>query len=131
MRCYLKRGSLLLALFLVSPCFAEQTMQSTRDQKLYQLAKTNLKEFAEELTQGSDSELEKVRSVIQWLAKNFEWKATDYQKRTVQEIISNGGGNCNELAMVAVATLKELNITMRNVHEIDTALSRFHVVLPI
>jgi hypothetical protein len=35
----------------------------------------------------------------------------------VQEIIDRRGGNCNELAMVALATMKELNIRLRRVHE--------------
>jgi hypothetical protein len=57
--------------------------------------------------------------IVQWLAKHFEWKSTDYRQRTVQEVIERGGGNCNELAMVAVAAIKEMNITMRRVREIN------------
>src|SRR5262249_4212370 len=33
------------------------------------------------------------------------------------EVVERGGGNCNELAMVALAAMKELNIRLRRVHE--------------
>ncbi len=53
-----------------------------------------------------------------WLAQHFDWKETDYQKRTVQQVIERGGGNCNDLAMVALAAMKELNIKVRRVHDV-------------
>lgn len=63
--------------------------------------------------------LERVRSVILWTNRSFEWTYTDYQRRTVDEIIARKGGNCNEQAMVVVALLSELGIRTRRVREIN------------
>src|SRR5215471_12648645 len=96
-----------------------QQFRSPHDQELYALARTDLKEFAQRVSKGATSELGRAQAIVRWLAENFEWKATDYKKRTVQEIIDRGGGNCNELAMVALAAMKELNIRLRRVHEVN------------
>src|SRR5215510_461653 len=79
----------------------------------------NLKVFADSISAGAASDYEKAEKVVRWLAKNFDWKATDYKKRTVEEIIARQGGNCNELAMVTMALLKELNLQMRKIREIN------------
>lgn len=79
----------------------------------------NLKVFADSISVGATSKYEKAERVVRWLAKNFNWTATDYKKRTVEEIIARGGGNCNELAMVTTALLKELNLQMRKICEIN------------
>src|SRR5574341_227048 len=106
----------LLTLFLLSVgVFAQEKGETPRDEQLHAFAKENLKSFAEEVSKAADSELGKAQLVVKWLAEHFEWKATDYQKRTVKEIINRGGGNCNELAMVAVECFKALNIPMRKV----------------
>lgn len=97
---------------------AQQKIDSPRDRQLYDLARTDVGKFARELSKGQTSELAQAQAIVRWLASHFEWKATDYQKRTVQEIIERGGGNCNELAMVSLAAMKELNIKMRRVHEV-------------
>ena len=107
----------ILAAFLVG--FAHAQAQTTQDQQLYSLARTDLKAFAQQVSKDSKSELGQAQAIVRWLAKNFEWKATDYQKRTVQEIIERKGGNCNELAMVALSAMKELNIKIRPVHEVN------------
>lgn len=98
---------------------APQEMRPPRDSELYALARTNLKAFAQQVSKDATSELGRAQAIVRWLAENFDWKATDYQKRTVQEIIDRGGGNCNELAMVALAAMKELNIRLRRVHEVN------------
>ena len=36
----------------------------------------------------------------------------------MQQIVERGGGNCNDLAMVALAAMKELNIKVRRVHDV-------------
>lgn len=82
-------------------------------------AQFNLKIFADSISAGAASNYEKAEKVVRWLAKNFDWTATDYKKRTVEEIIARQGGNCNELAMVTTALLKELNLQMRKIREIN------------
>jgi hypothetical protein len=80
---------------------------------------SHLKVFADSISQGAQSNYAKAEKVVRWLAANFDWTATDYQKRTVEEIMARQGGNCNELAMVTIALLKELNLQLRNVREIN------------
>lgn len=56
---------------------------------------------------------------MNWLVAHLEWKATDYENRTVEQIIARGGGNCAELATVTKAMLKELQVQQRTVREIN------------
>ena len=116
------RGLFKLVIILMLACgavAAQPKTRNTRDQELYHLARTDLKAFAQQVSKGATSELGQAQAIVRWLAQNFEWKATDYQKRTVPEIIERQGGNCNELAMVALAAMKELNIRLRRVHEVN------------
>jgi hypothetical protein len=116
------RYSRSFAAVLVFVCFAragfEQKPRTPRDEHLYQLARTDLKAFAKQVTEGTTSELGETRAIVFWLTQHFDWKETDYQKRTVQQIVERGGGNCNDLAMVALAAMKELNIQVRRVHDV-------------
>ena len=68
---------------------------------------------------GIESDEEKAHLIVNWLAVNFEWKATDYKKRSVQQIIDRGGGNCNDLAKVAISLMDTANIKIRKVKEIN------------
>lgn len=104
----------LLALVATSP-----VMAAPSDDALYQLARTDLHAFARQVSAGATSELGQAQAVVHWLAKNFEWMGTDYRKRTVQQIVERRGGNCNDLAMVAKAAMRSLNIRMREVHEVN------------
>jgi Transglutaminase-like superfamily len=108
--------------FLMSMCgviSAQTQTRPTRDERLYALARTDLKGFAQQVSKDATSELGRAQAIVRWLAEHFEWKATDYQKRTVKEIVDRRGGNCNELAMVALAAMKELDIKLRRVHEVN------------
>src|SRR6058998_3261037 len=99
--------------------YAQQKSLSAHDEQIYALARTDLKAFAQQVSKDATSELGRAQAIVRWLAETFEWKATDYQKRTVPQIIERRGGNCNELAMVALAAMKELNIKLRSVHEVN------------
>jgi hypothetical protein len=110
--------ALLVLLFSGVVGMAQSVDSPARDQQLYELARTDMKRFATEVSRGQTSELGQAQAIVKWLAGNFEWKATDYQTRTVAEIIDRKGGNCNELAMVALAAMKEMNIKLRRVHEV-------------
>lgn len=120
-RCIAKLRPALLAV-LVLGCFAGASAgekpRTVHDEHLYQLARTDLKAFAREVSEGTDSELGETRAIVLWLTQHFDWKATDHQKRTVQQIIERGAGNCDDLAMVALAAMKELNIKVRRVHDV-------------
>lgn len=110
---------LIVLLFMFGITAAQSPALPKHDEQLYALARTDLKTFAQEVSKGEKSELGRAQAIVNWLAKNFEWKATDYQRRTVQEIIERKGGNCNELAMVALSAMKELDIKLRRVHEVN------------
>ncbi len=108
----------VLSLLIWLASFSVAAAQN-QNEKLYTLARTDLKAFAQQVSKDSKSELGQAQAIVRWLATNFEWKATDYEKRTVQEIIDRKGGNCNELALVALSAMKELNIKIRRVHEVN------------
>jgi hypothetical protein len=109
----------LTILFILSNCLFAQVPLKGRDAELYSLAKSDIGKFAREVSKNERSELGEAQAIVKWLATRFEWKATDYQKRTVAEIVERRGGNCAELAMVATAAMKALNIQLRSVHEIN------------
>jgi hypothetical protein len=75
--------------------------------------------FAEHVSAGADTDYERAHAVVTWFADNFDWTYTDYQVRTVEEILQRRGGNCNELARVTQAMLEELDLPMRRVREIN------------
>jgi len=110
---------LLLSFTFITTAAQTNPAGSTQNEELYGLARTDLKAFAQQVSKDAKSELGRAQAIVRWLAQNFEWKATDYQRRTVQEIIERKGGNCNELAMVALSAMKELNIKLRRVREIN------------
>lgn len=99
---------ILQSLIVLSLTFGVTLAQqkTASDDQLYDLARVDLKAFAQQVSRNAPSELGQAQAIVRWLAANFDWKATDYQKRTVQEIIERKGGNCNELAMVALSAMK-------------------------
>jgi hypothetical protein len=102
-------------LFLNIGVFAQQSINlSSGDTN-----SINTKKFAENIVSGITDNYQKAKTLLNWLSNNFEWKATDYQKRTVNEIIIRKGGNCFELATVYMALLKELNLVYRPIAEIN------------
>ncbi len=103
---------------MLATAVAEEKPAAVQDEHIYALARTDFKAFARQLGAGTSTEAGRTRAIVRWLTQNFEWKTTDYQKRTVPEIIERRGGNCNDFSMVALATMEELNIRARKVHEI-------------
>lgn len=79
----------------------------------------SLKELVQSVTENKGSNEEKTRKLVHWVNTNFKWSYTDYQKRTVAEIIERRAGNCAELANVLAALLTEANIPFRWIHEIN------------
>jgi len=89
-----------------------------RDEPLYDLARSDFKAFVHAVSKDATSELGQTQAIIRWLTQNFEWKTTDYQKRSVQQIVERGGGNCDDFSSVALAAMNELGIKSRKVHEV-------------
>lgn len=82
-------------------------------------AQVEMKKMALEIAGNVATTFDKVRNVIWWTNKNFFWAFTDYQRRTMKQIICRQGGNCNEQAIVVRALLKELNVKTRRTSEIN------------
>lgn len=79
----------------------------------------NLKDLVRSITGDKGGNEEKTRKLVVWINTNFTWSYTDYQKRTVEEIIARRAGNCAELANVLAALLTEGNIPFRWAAEIN------------
>jgi hypothetical protein len=97
---------------------AQEKPLTPPDQRLYDLLRTDRKAFAEQASEGATSEVERAAAIVLWLTQHFDWKETDYRRRSVQEVIDRRGGNCNDLAMVALAAMGELHLQLRRVHEV-------------
>ena len=110
---------LLAVVMTIASADAQEKAMSARDARLYKLARTNISAFAHEVSKDATSDVDRAHAIVEWLTRNFDWKATDYKNRTVQEVIERRGGNCNDLANVALAAMKELNIRLRRVHEVQ------------
>lgn len=83
-----------------------------------------LKNFAASIIANKEGNYNKAAGLLEWLGRNMEWKATDYQTRTVNQILARNGGNCFELATVFTAMIRELGIRYRQVAEINIQPAR-------
>jgi Transglutaminase-like superfamily len=107
-------GGLIAVSFAADPAEPHKM----RDERLYNLARSDFKTFAHEVSKEATSELGQTQAIVRWLTQKFEWKTTDYQRRTVPEIVERGGGNCDDFSNVALAAMNELKIKSRKVHEV-------------
>lgn len=82
-------------------------------------AQLDLRTYANKIVGDEGSPFARARVLLQWLSTNFTWTATDYQSRTVKEIIVRKGGNCFELAKVYMALAGELALPLRPIAEIN------------
>jgi len=108
-------------LFVTLLCLVNVSLLAQQDAVMVpkDTASVNTKIFAQSIVAGTNDNYQKAKTLLSWLGNHFEWKATDYQKRTVKEIIVRQGGNCFELATVYMSLLKELNLTYRPIAEIN------------
>ncbi len=68
---------------------------------------------------ASSTPVEKTTRLVQWLHHNLQWSATDYQKRTVAQILERRAGNCADLARVLKAMLAEVGVQYRWMAELN------------
>jgi hypothetical protein len=69
---------------------------------------------------GADGSVEqRAQRLTDWLHSSLEWVATDYEQRTVDEIIARRAGNCAEQARVLDALLTAAGIETRWIAEIN------------
>jgi hypothetical protein len=100
--------ALLLLVVLASPAAAQDPAPSPEIRRL-----------AVEIAGDSGPPVERTRRLTAWINTQFRWTATDYERRTVDEIIQRRGGNCAELARVLMRLLDAAEIPHRMVREIN------------
>ncbi len=103
----LKKAAPLLLLLLVAQTTFAQTPVA------------DLNAVAREVAGESGSTFEKTKRLVTWINTTFKWSYTDYQKRTVAEIVARRAGNCAELANVLEALLNAAQIRSRWIAEIN------------
>ena len=79
----------------------------------------NVFELANEITRNEPNYVSKCKALVHWIHEKFEWSATDYQNRSVTEILERRSGNCAEQARVLETLLNSLGITSRRIAEIN------------
>jgi len=72
----------------------------------------------DEMVRDKDTR-ETVKQIMKWIHSNLTWSVTDYQKRTVTEILQNGKGNCAEQAKVLITFLEKVGIKGRWMAEVN------------
>jgi hypothetical protein len=79
----------------------------------------SIEALATSITLNKGSTKERTQRLVTWINTSLEWTATDYQKRTAEEIIHRRGGNCHELASVLERLLQASKIRYRWIAEIN------------
>ena len=111
----MKQPLIILALLCCLNVGAQRSRTPLRIDTTY----LDLKKWSDSITATATTDFEKARTLLYWLSSNMEWLATDYQNRSVKQIIARGGGNCFELAQVYVAAIKALGLQYRGIAEIN------------
>ena len=104
--------ALLFGIVLIVPAAPAQKV-------VPQLTNPEIAQLAQSIAGDKGSGEEKTRRLVNWINTNFKWSATDYQKRTPEEIIARRAGNCFELANVLEVLLQAAGIRSRWVAEIN------------
>lgn len=115
---------LVLLLLAAQPFVVLAQSNRTHVSEKIDTTRLSLKALGEDITRNDSTDYQKAASLLNWVSNRLEWLATDYQRRTVKEILERGGGNCYELAEVYLALVKEMNIKSRPIAEIN--LSRLN-----
>lgn len=115
---------LVLLLLAAQPCLAFAQSGRAHLSERIDTTNLNLKTLGEQITAEDGTDYRKASSLLNWVSNRLEWMATDYQRRSVKEILERGGGNCYDLAQVYVEIVKAMNIKTRSIAEIN--LSRLN-----
>jgi hypothetical protein len=79
----------------------------------------SVKEIAAKVAGNSGPVFDRAQRLVTWMNDNFEWTATDYKNRSIEEIIQRRAGNCADQAIVLSALFKAAGIKARWVAEIN------------
>lgn len=61
----------------------------------------------------------RTQRLVSWMNSRLEWVATDYQRRTPEQILGRGAGNCADLSSVLERLIRPAGIPYRWVAEIN------------
>jgi len=117
--CAMKKLCIVLFVFAGLKGFSQQPSQRNVQRIKIDTANLNLKHFSDSITGTKGNDFTRARTLLYWLSSNFDWLATDYQNRTVKDIIARGGGNCFELAKVYMDMIDAAGIRYRSIAEIN------------
>lgn len=115
---------LVLLLLSAQPFLVFAQSNRTNLSEKVDTANLDLQALGRQITANDSTDYQKAKTLLNWVSNRLEWLATDYQRRTVKEILERGGGNCYELAEVYLALVREMNIKSRPIAEIN--LSRLN-----
>ncbi len=82
-------------------------------------SRQHIQQLAASITNGTTGNLNKAKILLQWVSDSLQWLPTDYQLRSVPQILARGGGNCFELARVYINLIQAADIQYRPVAEIN------------
>ncbi|ANE51344.1 transglutaminase-like domain-containing protein [Flavisolibacter tropicus] len=108
----------LFVCFISFSALQAQTSRSHLSERI-DTTNLNLEQFATQIAGNASTDYEKAKVLLNWLSQRLDWKATDYQQRSVNQILQRGGGNCFELAKVYMALIKALHLPYRPIAEIN------------
>jgi hypothetical protein len=106
----------ILALVIV-PCASKAQVGSSAPPEPAAVP-LNITAFADSAA-GQGTSFQRTQRLVHWVNDNFTWSATDYQKRTPEQIVARRSGNCAELASVLRMLLDSLHVRSRWVREIN------------
>jgi len=68
---------------------------------------------------GDGDAITRTQHLVSWMNSRLEWVATDYQRRTPEQILARGAGNCADLSSVLERLIRPAGIPYRWVAEIN------------
>ena len=111
--------TIFLFIILTGWQFLNAQTSRTHTSEIIDTTQLQLSDLTHTITQHEKSSYGKAKVLLNWLSNRLEWKATDYQTRTVNQILARGGGNCFELAKVYMAMIKSIQLPYRPIAEIN------------
>ncbi len=83
---------------------------------------SNIERLARQVAGSQSDALSQCRKLVGWMQAELEWSVTDYQTRTVDNILARRAGNCAEQSRVLTALLTVIGIPSRPIAEINLQL---------
>jgi len=111
-----RQSSTLILAFVIVPFASKAQVGSSAPEPA--AVPVNITAFADSAA-GQGTSFQRTQRLVHWVNDNFTWSATDYQRRTPQEVVARRSGNCAELASVLRMLLDSMHVRSRWVREIN------------